>query len=92
MEFDVVHVQETSNWTYFDYYYSEKVSDGEISQSRDKEKRLEKNSGYHLLPSLQDNFKFPDSLKEKKTYEKCLKKKGLEISNLQSKLSKRNRK
>ena len=63
------------------------ISDDEIVGKFDTEKRLEKNSGYHLLPSLPHSFKFPDSLKEKPSYRKCLKKKELEISNLQSKLS-----
>ena len=87
MEFDVTHDQETSNWTYYDYFHTINISDDETVFERDVEKRLEKNSGYHLLPSLPHSFKFPDSLKEKKTYRKMLEEKGLEISNLQSKLS-----
>ena len=65
MEFDVAHLQETSNWTYFDYFYTTNTSDDEAVATGDTKKRLEKNSGYHLLPSLPHSFKFPDSLKEK---------------------------
>jgi hypothetical protein len=82
MEFDNLYYQDILNWNFFDFLYSTNVSDNE-TVGRRIEKRKEKNSGYHLLPSLPHTL----DLKGKPSYTKRLNKKTSKITHLESVLS-----
>ena len=82
MEFDNLSYQDILNWNFFDFLHSRNVSDNETVKWG-IEKRKEKNSGYHLLPSLPHTL----DLEGKPSYTKRLNKKTSKITHLESVLS-----